>query len=86
MAVPLLNMSETFVTSWAVTHQAALSMGFSRKKHIALGYHLLLQGILPIEPSSLSEGHVRRGVSRTDRSGGFAPRLMCPCVCPEVHS
>ena len=48
-------MSETFGTSWAVAHEAPLSMGLFRKKNIGLSCHFLLQGILPIEPSALSK-------------------------------
>ena len=40
-----------FVTLWTVTHQAPLSMGFSRQEYWS-GYHALLQGIFPAQGSN----------------------------------
>ena len=40
------------VTPWTGAHQAALSLGFSRKEH-GLGCHLFLQGIFPTQGANL---------------------------------
>ena len=48
MHVQLLSHVQLFVTPWAVAHQVPLSMGFP-SKNTGVGYHALLQGIIPTQ-------------------------------------
>ena len=45
-------MSDSFVTLWTATHQAPLSMGFSRLMNTEVGCHALLQGIFLTQGSN----------------------------------
>ena len=47
-----LSRVQLFVTPWTVALQAALSTGLSRQEYWS-GLHALLQGIFPIQGSSL---------------------------------
>ena len=49
--VQSLQSCLTFLTLWAVAHQAPLSMGFFRQT-IGMGCHALLQGIFLIQGSN----------------------------------
>ena len=45
-------VSNLFATPWAVTHQAPLSMEFSRQEYWS-GFHFLLQGIFQTQGLNL---------------------------------
>ena len=47
--------AQLFVNSWAVAHQAPLSMG-SPGKNPGVGCHALLQGIFPTQASRIAGG------------------------------
>ena len=58
---PIMSNS---ATPWTIAHQAPLSMGFPRQS-IGVGCHFLLDGIFPIQESSLGRVWSVHGVAKS---------------------
>ena len=78
MEVQLLSHVRLFAIPWTVTHQALLSIGFSRQEY-CLGCHFLLQGLF--QTWGLNPGILLQEADSFTTEPPGKPSCVCVCVC-----
>ena len=66
--VKSLSGVQLFSTAWTIAYQASLSMGFPGK-NTGVGFHFLLQGILPTQGTNLGLLHCRETLYHMNQQG-----------------
>ena len=66
--VKSLSGVQLFSTTWTIAYQASLSMGFPGK-NTGVGFHFLLQGILPTQGTNLGLLHCRETLYHMNQQG-----------------